>query len=125
MTQPSVGPELFFVFLWLLEDTGWFNASLYKPFTTGHTGFGVPIAVMPDRSDLPCSAARLSEAWQRNAMSGEAGLNEPPAGRQRDSHRQRVYHGCARCYRARLPGKRSELARANRGAGITAGISAG
>jgi len=134
--QLSVGPELFFVFLKLLEETGFFNASLYTPyavagieslgyelmvqtrerygrgpdavvvtnagggnltgtargiagaasdslprivaasvdlrglnmasdgdfnrksFTTGHTGFGIPFSVFPDRSDVPRSAAR-------------------------------------------------------------------
>lgn len=30
--QLSVGPELFYTFLLLLEDTGYFNASLYTPF---------------------------------------------------------------------------------------------
>ncbi|HQI79011.1 MAG TPA: PLP-dependent lyase/thiolase, partial [Petrotogaceae bacterium] len=30
--QLSVGPELFYYFLRLLEDTGYFNASLYTPF---------------------------------------------------------------------------------------------
>lgn len=30
--QLSVGPELFYVFLQLLEETGFFNASLYTPF---------------------------------------------------------------------------------------------
>lgn len=30
--QLSVGPELFYLFLLLLEDTGFFNASLYTPF---------------------------------------------------------------------------------------------
>lgn len=29
----SVGPELFFVFLRVLEETGYFNASLYSPFS--------------------------------------------------------------------------------------------
>lgn len=29
-----------------------------KSFTTGHTGFGIPFAVNPDRSDVPRSAAR-------------------------------------------------------------------
>ncbi|MDP2425228.1 MAG: 2-amino-4-oxopentanoate thiolase subunit OrtB [bacterium] len=133
--QLSVGPELFYVFLQLLEETGYFNASLYTPygikgietlgyecvqdclaltnkvpdaivvtnagggnvtgtargvlqatqkkvqiigasvnlkglhmakdtdfnkksFTTGHTGFGIPFAINPDRSDVPRSAAR-------------------------------------------------------------------
>ncbi len=133
--QLTVGPELFYTFLKTLEDTGYFNASLYTPFgiagvetlgyeiatwfrenegrdpdmvvvtnagggnltgtarglikagvdnttivgasvdlkglhmasdgqfnrksfTTGHTGFGVPFAMNPDRSDVPRSAAR-------------------------------------------------------------------
>ncbi|MDZ4197570.1 MAG: PLP-dependent lyase/thiolase, partial [Candidatus Izemoplasmatales bacterium] len=30
--QLSVGPELFYVFLQLLEETGYFNASLYTPY---------------------------------------------------------------------------------------------
>ncbi|MDY0064184.1 MAG: 2-amino-4-oxopentanoate thiolase subunit OrtB [Bacilli bacterium] len=133
--QLSVGPELFYTFLCLLEETGYFNASLYTPygilgietlgmevvedclrltnrlpdmvictnagggnltgtargikritnqkietvgasinlkglhmasdidfnrksFTTGHTGFGMPFMIQPDRSDVPRSAAR-------------------------------------------------------------------
>lgn len=132
--QLTVGPELFSTFLALLEETGYFNASLYTPFgiagvetlgyelsmqfreregrdpdavvvtnagggnvtgtargllkakanskvigasvdlsglhmasdvhfnkksfTTGHTGFGIPFATWPDRSDVPRSAAR-------------------------------------------------------------------
>ena len=135
VVQVTVGPELFYESLSLLEDTGFFNASLYSPFgiagietlgheialqcraqfgkdpemvvctnagggmvtgtarglrkagahgtqivaasidltglhmasdtqfnkkscTTGHTGFGVPFANWPDRSDVPRSAAR-------------------------------------------------------------------
>ncbi|MBC7087208.1 MAG: PLP-dependent lyase/thiolase [Tissierellales bacterium] len=135
VVQLSVGPELFYSFLALLEETGYFNASLYTPFgiagvetlgyeismdfrqregkdpdvvvitnagggnvtgtarglikagaydtkivgasvnleglhmasdtqfnkksfTTGHTGFGIPFATWPDRSDVPRSAAR-------------------------------------------------------------------
>lgn len=133
--QLTVGPELFYTYLKLLEETGYFNASLYSPFaitgvetlgyelveqcknqvgkepdvvvvtnagggnltgtargikkatnkkiqivgasvnlkglhmasdfqfnrksfTTGHTGFGIPFATFPDRSDVPRSAAR-------------------------------------------------------------------
>lgn len=133
--QLTVGPELFYYFLLLLEETGYFNASLYTPygingvetlgyelvqqvreqtgkdpdyvvvtnagggnltgtargiqkadsdrtriiaasvdlhglhmasdndfnkksFTTGHTGFGIPFSVFPDRSDVPRNAAR-------------------------------------------------------------------
>lgn len=134
VVQCSVGPELFVVFLDLLEQTSYFNASLYSPygiagletlgmecvddirrltgkdptaivvthagggnltatargakkagcdcqviaasvdlhglhmasdhdfnrksFTTGHTGFGFPFAIYPDRSDVIYSAAR-------------------------------------------------------------------
>ncbi len=29
-----------------------------KSFTTGHTGFGIPFATLPDRSDVPRNAAR-------------------------------------------------------------------
>lgn len=135
VVQMTVGPELFYVFLMMLEETGYFNASLYTPFgiagvetlghelvlqvrkrlgrdpdgivctnagggnltgtargvrkagalhtkiigasvdlsglhmasdkqfnrksfTTGHTGFGIPFATWPDRSDVPRSAAR-------------------------------------------------------------------
>jgi cysteine synthase len=135
VVQLSVGPELFYKFLLLLEETGYFNASLYTPygimgietlgqelvndclkltgklpdmvvctnagggnltgtargiikttdkkievvgasvnlkglhmaddkdfnkksFTTGHTGFGFPFIMNPDRSDVPRSAAR-------------------------------------------------------------------
>ncbi|MGI6695670.1 MAG: 2-amino-4-oxopentanoate thiolase subunit OrtB [Christensenellales bacterium] len=32
VVQLSVGPELFYVFLLLLEETGYFNASLYTPY---------------------------------------------------------------------------------------------
>ncbi|OQY34936.1 MAG: PLP-dependent lyase/thiolase [Spirochaetaceae bacterium 4572_59] len=135
VVQLTVGPELFYYFLQLLEETGYFNASLYTPFgiagvetlgyeisrqmteligrdpdalvittagggnvsgtarglmkagahktkiigasvdlkglhmasdkqfnrksfTTGHTGFGIPFATNPDRSDVPRSAGR-------------------------------------------------------------------
>ena len=33
VVQVSVGPELFYVFLTLLDETGFFNASLYTPFS--------------------------------------------------------------------------------------------
>lgn len=135
VVQLTVGPELFYTALLLLEETGYFNASLYTPFgiagietlgseiagqvqqrcgrppdavvvthagggnvtgtarglikagcastriigasvdltglhmasdrdfnrksfTTGHTGFGVPFATWPDRTDVPRNAAR-------------------------------------------------------------------
>lgn len=134
VVQTTVGPELFYQSLRLLEETGYFSASLYSPFgiigvetlgyelaqqmearigchpdvvvatnagggnvtgtarglqkagctaqvvgasvnlaglhmasdtafnrksfTTGHTGFGIPFATNPDRSDVPRSGAR-------------------------------------------------------------------
>lgn len=142
VVQLTVGPELFYMFLRLLEETGYFNASLYTPFgiagietlgyeianqimamegrypdvviathagggnltgtarglikagakntkvigasvdltglhmasdrdfnrksfTTGHTGFGVPFATWPDRSDVPRNAARVLRYMDR------------------------------------------------------------
>ncbi len=168
--QLSVGPELFYTFLQLLEETGYFNASLYTPFgvagieplgaelseqmhehtgkdpdavvvtnagggnltgtarglrasgadetqviaasvnleglnmasdhefnlksfTTGHTGFGVPFATFPDRSDVPRSAARSLRYMDRyvtvrqgevfymtEALARLEGLERGPAG---------------------------------------------
>ena len=44
--QLSVGPELFYVFLRLLEQTGYFNASLYTPFgIQGVESLGYEIAL--------------------------------------------------------------------------------
>ena len=145
VVQLSVGPELFYTFLKLLEETNYFNASLYSPygikgietlgheianeimekagkhpeaviitnagggnltgtarglkdagalktkiigasvnlyglhmasdidfnrksFTTGHTGFGIPFATYPDRSDVPRSAARPLRYMDRYIM---------------------------------------------------------
>ena len=168
--QLSVGPELFYVFLLVLEETGFFNASLYTPFsiagietlgaeiveqareltgrgpyaivsthaggglttgtargvrkagspetliigasvnleglhmasdrdfnrksfTTGHTGFGIPFAVWPDRSDVPRNAARVLRYIDRyvtvtqgsvfyitEALAQLEGLERGPAG---------------------------------------------
>lgn len=143
--QLTVGPELFYVHLRLLEETGYFNASLYTPFsvagietlgreigeevlaltgrppaavmvthagggnvtgtargllaagcddttvigvsvdlrglrmdsdldfnrksfTTGHTGFGVPFLMNPDRVDVPYNAARPLRYLDRYVM---------------------------------------------------------
>ncbi|NLP31197.1 MAG: PLP-dependent lyase/thiolase [Clostridiales bacterium] len=169
VVQLSVGPELFYKFLLLLEETGYFNASLYTPFgiagvetlgyeismqfrekfnkdpdavvvtnagggnltgtargllkagastrvigasvdltglhmasdamfnrksfTTGHTGFGVPFSVWPDRSDVPRSAAKPLRYMERyvtvsqgsvfymtEALASLEGLEKGPAG---------------------------------------------
>ena len=167
--QLSVGPELFYTFLTILEQTGYFNASLYTPyaiagvetlgyeiatqfrekfskdpdavvvtnagggnltgtarglkkagaspaiiaasvglsglhmasdtqfnkksFTTGHTGFGMPFAMWPDRTDVPRSAARALRYMDRyvtinqgevfyitEALASLEGLEKGPAG---------------------------------------------
>ena len=170
VVQLSVGPELFYEFLKLLETTGYFNASLYTPFgiagvetlgyeiskqfmakegrnpdvvvctnagggnltgtargllkagakdtkiiaasvnlkglhmasdrhfnrksfTTGHTGFGIPFATYPDRSDVPRSAGRPLRYMDRyvtvnqgevfymtEALAQVEGLERGPAG---------------------------------------------
>lgn len=167
--QLTVGPELFYSFLILLEETGYFNASLYTPFgiagvetlgyeiamqfrekfgkdpdavvasnagggnltgtarglikagaeskiiaasvnlsglhmasdeqfnkksfTTSHTGFGMPFATWPDRSDVPRSAGRPLRYMDRyltvhqgevfymtEALASLEGLEKGPAG---------------------------------------------
>lgn len=168
--QLSVGPELFYTFLCLLEETRYFNASLYTPFgiagvetlgyeiasqftdsygrlpnavvithagggnvtgtarglikakagdvkiiaasvdlsglhmasdnsfnrksfTTGHTGFGIPFATWPDRSDVPRNAARALRYMDRyvlvkqgevfymtEALAALEGIERGPAG---------------------------------------------
>ncbi|MTI70775.1 MAG: PLP-dependent lyase/thiolase [Firmicutes bacterium] len=170
VVQLTVGPELFYTFLKLLEETGYFNASLYTPFgiagvetlgyeiamefreregkdpdvvvatnagggnltgtarglikagaddvkvigasvdlkglhmasdtqfnkksfTTGHTGFGMPFATWPDRSDVPRSAARALRYMDKyytvtqgevfyitEALAQVEGLERGPAG---------------------------------------------
>lgn len=170
VVQLTVGPELFYEFLKLLESTGYFNASLYTPFgiagveslgyeisqqcmakegrnpdvvvctnagggnltgtarglikagaletqvvgasvnlkglhmasdtqfnrksfTTGHTGFGIPFATLPDRSDVPRSAGRPLRYMDRyvtvnqgevfymtEALAQLEGLERGPAG---------------------------------------------
>ena len=149
--QLSVGPELFYSFLKLIDETKYFNASLYSPygikgietlghevanevmektgkypeavivtnagggnltgtarglkdagasdtlvigasvnlyglhmasdhdfnrksFTTGHTGFGIPFAVFPDRSDVPRSAARPLRYMDRYVMVNQGSV---------------------------------------------------
>ena len=169
VVQLTVGPELFYSVLIILEKTGYFNASLYSPygiagietlgyeiaqqfrrdigrdpdmvvcsnagggnltgtargllkadchpqvvaasvnlkglhmasdiqfnkksFTTSHTGFGMPYATNPDRSDVPRSAARPLRYMDRyvtvnqgevfyitEALASLEGLEKGPAG---------------------------------------------
>jgi hypothetical protein len=64
-----------------------------KSFTTGHTGFGIPFATFPDRSDVPRNAARSLRYLDRyllvkqgevfymtEALSALEGLERGPAG---------------------------------------------
>lgn len=64
-----------------------------KSFTTGHTGFGVPFSVWPDRSDVPRSAARPLRYMERyvtvpqgsvfyitECLANLEGLEKGPAG---------------------------------------------
>ena len=60
--QLTVGPELFYEHLSIIDLTGLHMASdsqfNMKSCTTGHTGFGIPHAMNPDSGDIPRSAAR-------------------------------------------------------------------
>ena len=64
-----------------------------KSFTTGHTGFGVPFATWPDRSDVPRNAARVLRYMDRyvtvtqgevfyvtEALAQVEGIERGPAG---------------------------------------------
>jgi hypothetical protein len=64
-----------------------------KSFTTGHTGFGIPFTTVPDRSDVPRSAARALRYMERyvtvtqgevfymtEAMAQIEGFERGPAG---------------------------------------------
>jgi hypothetical protein len=64
-----------------------------KSFTTGHTGFGIPFAVYPDRSDVPRNAARVLRYMDRyllvtqgevfymtEALANLEGMQRGPAG---------------------------------------------
>ncbi|MCL2699539.1 MAG: PLP-dependent lyase/thiolase, partial [Defluviitaleaceae bacterium] len=69
------------------------NAFNRKSFTTGHTGFGIPFATWPDRSDVPRNAARSLRYLDRyvtvnqgeafymtEALAALEGLERGPAG---------------------------------------------
>jgi len=45
-----------------------------KSFTTGHTGFGIPFATWPDRSDVPRSAARPLRYMDRYVMVNQGSV---------------------------------------------------
>ncbi len=56
--QLSVGPELFYVFLCLLEETGFFSASLYTPFAVaGIETLGFEVATQVEKQEGVAPAA--------------------------------------------------------------------
>jgi threonine dehydratase len=72
----SVGPELFFVFLSVLEDTGFFNASLYTPFSIrGIETLGYEIACeLMDREGRFPDAVVVTHAGGGNVTGTARGL---------------------------------------------------
>ncbi len=74
--QLSVGPELFFTFLKLLEETGFFNASLYTTFgVTGIETIGLEIAAQMREltGDVP-TAVVITNAGGGNLTGTARGL---------------------------------------------------
>lgn len=72
----SVGPELFYVLLKTLEETGWFNASLYTPFgIRGVETLGVEIArQVRARCDRDPDAVVVTHAGGGNLTGTARGL---------------------------------------------------
>ena len=74
--QATVGPELFYIHLRLLEETGYFNASLYTPFSVAGIqtlGFevGTEIKALTGR---PPAAVVVTHAGGGNATGTTLGL---------------------------------------------------
>lgn len=74
--QLTVGPELFYVFLLLLEETGFFNASLYTPFSiAGIETLGVEVAEdMQDREGRNPDLVVITHAGGGNVTGTARGL---------------------------------------------------
>ena len=78
--QLSVGPELFYVFLCLLEETGFFSASLYTPFAIAGIetlGFEVGTQIKKQEGIAP-TAVFIAHAGGGNVTGTARGL--PKAG---------------------------------------------
>jgi threonine dehydratase len=80
--QCTVGPELFYLFLRLLEETGYFNASLYTPFSVaGIETLGVELA-----EDMRLNTGRdpdvvlITHAGGGNVTGTARGLRKAGAG---------------------------------------------
>ncbi|MBF8437889.1 PLP-dependent lyase/thiolase [Halanaerobiaceae bacterium Z-7014] len=74
--QLSVGPELFYMFLKVLEETGYFNASLYTPFgIAGVETLGYEIInQLRDREDLEPDAIICTNAGGGNLTGTARGV---------------------------------------------------
>lgn len=79
--QLSVGPELFYKFLQLLEDTGYFNASLYTPFgIAGVETLGYEIAMqMREKYGQDPDAVVVTNAGGGNLTGTARGLRKAGA----------------------------------------------
>lgn len=74
--QLSVGPELFYVFLYLLEETGFFSASLYTPFAVAGIetlGFEVGTQIKKQEGIAP-TAVFIAHAGGGNVTGTARGL---------------------------------------------------
>ena len=80
--QLTVGPELFYVFLLLLEETGFFNASLYTPYSiAGIETLGFEVAEeMWDREGRFPDAVVITHAGGGNVTGTARGLRAAGAG---------------------------------------------
>ena len=73
VVQITVGPELFYESLSLLEDTGFFNASLYSPSASPalkHWAMRLPFSAAPSSAGIP--------TWLCAPMPAAAWLPAPP-----------------------------------------------
>ncbi len=79
--QLTVGPELFFIFLKLLEETGFFNASLYTPFgVSGIETLGVELTEqMEERTGAAPDAVVVTNAGGGNLTGTARGLRQAGA----------------------------------------------
>lgn len=81
VVQMSVGPELFFMFLKLLDETGYFNASLYSPYgikgieTLGHE---IAEEIMSKEGKYP-EAVVITNAGGGNLTGTARGLKDAGA----------------------------------------------
>jgi cysteine synthase len=77
----SVGPELFYVFLLVLKDTGYFNASLYTPYAIlGIETLGYELAVqVKERAGRYPDAVVVTHAGGGNVTGTARGLRQAGA----------------------------------------------